>query len=951
MTKNTILKQLTLLAVCLFMGLSSSAQVKVGNNPTTINANSVLEMESTNKGMLLPRLGLSSTSSFAPLAAHVAGMTVYNTATAGDVTPGFYYNDGSKWVRIASLSGATPLNTTAGPLMTVTNGTGATFTAMGVAVDTTALKAFISSAIQNGAITGKNTTAGSLITVTNGAGATLTAMTVAVDTNALKTMLNNAGYDNTADHWLNNGTTTYTTTGNVAINTSSASEKLTVSGAGLFYNPAATAYNERGTYVDYNTTTGTGQITAGSDGGNFRNLMLRANNGTAPNNAQIFLHYAGNVGIGNTAPTNQLHVNATSNPLRLEGLQAGAATDSIMTVDATGVVRKRSANDVSAAANNNWRITGNAATTPPTAIGTAVGANNYWGTTDAKNLAVATNGITRAIFDQNGSLYGGTGTYNVANTPNNTLVWGRDNSAASSANASAVFGVNNVDSSAMALVAGTNNKLTPQAYMSSAIGDGNTINSSYNFVVGWENKIEAFTQGGINFVSGDHNVLKNTDPAFSQYSSIVGGGSNNLDNSAYTIVAGAGHKLYKASNSAVFGSTNTDSAGTNLVTGTRNIIRPNASNSITGGSDNTVNGPFNFTIGNNNTVGLDAGDVRNIVTGYLNTVGGTNNTANNIIFGYNNLLHSNASHAESNIMGGQNNIAANTYSSAIFGDNHRDSSNYTLVAGVGNTISPAMPYATVVGKYNTPVANSLFLIGNGTSSSATSNVMTALQNGNVGIGTTAPATKLHVVSTSGGYTGFELQDGTQGVGKILTSDANGAAAWSGNAPIAPILASNGNAQLIDTVKDVWHDLDFKYVLPVAGTYLLTGKIGIRNYTAGKIHMQFGFKDSASGANTPIDIASVLDTAKFEYIQYSTIYVATGPKTLIMRAYNTTGASSWATNDRKGIYISPTGQYWIKTYGYDWTIPANQRTCITNVSFDECQSKGGYSANSYAIRLR
>ncbi|GBU07507.1 hypothetical protein AwDysgo_08380 [Bacteroidales bacterium] len=47
---------------------------------------------------------LVSTSSAAPLGAHVAGMTVYNTATSssGDtyVSPGFYYNDGFKWDRL-----------------------------------------------------------------------------------------------------------------------------------------------------------------------------------------------------------------------------------------------------------------------------------------------------------------------------------------------------------------------------------------------------------------------------------------------------------------------------------------------------------------------------------------------------------------------------------------------------------------------------------------------------------------------------------------------------------------------------------------------------------------------------------------------------------------------------------------------------------------------------------
>lgn len=203
MTKNKLSKHLLALTVSLFIGMSAHAQMKVGDNPTSINANSVLEIESTNKGLLLPRLSLASTTAITPLAAHVAGMTVYNTATAGDVTPGFYYNDGSKWVRIASPT--TGLNTTAANnLITITNGTGATLTAMTVGVDTTNLKNFLNNKITvtatnpltgNGtsasplAITQNNTTNGQLITITNGTGASFTAMTVGVDTAALKTFL------------------------------------------------------------------------------------------------------------------------------------------------------------------------------------------------------------------------------------------------------------------------------------------------------------------------------------------------------------------------------------------------------------------------------------------------------------------------------------------------------------------------------------------------------------------------------------------------------------------------------------------------------------------------------------------------------------------------------------------------------------------------------------------
>ena len=96
------------------IGFAQVTQQKIGNNPTLINPNAALEVESTDKGILLPRVGLTATNSFAPLSAHVAGMTVYNTATAGtepnNVTPGYYYNDGTQWVRIAAKTDINPVN-------------------------------------------------------------------------------------------------------------------------------------------------------------------------------------------------------------------------------------------------------------------------------------------------------------------------------------------------------------------------------------------------------------------------------------------------------------------------------------------------------------------------------------------------------------------------------------------------------------------------------------------------------------------------------------------------------------------------------------------------------------------------------------------------------------------------------------------------------------------------
>lgn len=74
-----------------------NANVGIGTNAASSDA--ILEVNANNKGLLMPRLNLISSSSASPLSSHIAGMTVYNTATASDVTPGYYVNDGTKWVR------------------------------------------------------------------------------------------------------------------------------------------------------------------------------------------------------------------------------------------------------------------------------------------------------------------------------------------------------------------------------------------------------------------------------------------------------------------------------------------------------------------------------------------------------------------------------------------------------------------------------------------------------------------------------------------------------------------------------------------------------------------------------------------------------------------------------------------------------------------------------------
>jgi len=90
----------TTVALILLVNTLMFSQVGIGT--TTPDADAALEINSATGGVLLPRIPLTATTNPAPLSADVAGMIVYNTATTGDVTPGFYYNNGVSWVRIGA---------------------------------------------------------------------------------------------------------------------------------------------------------------------------------------------------------------------------------------------------------------------------------------------------------------------------------------------------------------------------------------------------------------------------------------------------------------------------------------------------------------------------------------------------------------------------------------------------------------------------------------------------------------------------------------------------------------------------------------------------------------------------------------------------------------------------------------------------------------------------------
>ena len=92
------LKNLMLSVLLIGIPVLSEAQVKITDGPIiTIDSNSILELESTNKGLLIPRIAINDTDLPFPLTAPIQeGMLVFSRG--GEIRDGFYYWNGSNWV-------------------------------------------------------------------------------------------------------------------------------------------------------------------------------------------------------------------------------------------------------------------------------------------------------------------------------------------------------------------------------------------------------------------------------------------------------------------------------------------------------------------------------------------------------------------------------------------------------------------------------------------------------------------------------------------------------------------------------------------------------------------------------------------------------------------------------------------------------------------------------------
>ena len=89
------MKKLILIALIFTTNLTKMyGQVGIGT--TNPSSSAALDINSTNSGLLIPRVNLTSTTDVVTVASPATSLLIYNTATVSDVVPGFYYWD-TKW--------------------------------------------------------------------------------------------------------------------------------------------------------------------------------------------------------------------------------------------------------------------------------------------------------------------------------------------------------------------------------------------------------------------------------------------------------------------------------------------------------------------------------------------------------------------------------------------------------------------------------------------------------------------------------------------------------------------------------------------------------------------------------------------------------------------------------------------------------------------------------------
>jgi hypothetical protein len=551
----------------LLLTFHSQAQLGVNTTGAEPDSSAILDASSTSQGLLIPRISLTSTTSASPVTLPATSLLIYNTATVNDVTPGFYYWNGSAWKPL--MSSANGWSTTGNSGTTAgTNFIGTTDNQDIIFKHNNIISGWINDTLGNTAfgvytlnpaITGGNNTAIGTWSLQYNIGWGNTAL----GQNVLAA--NGTGNDNTA-------------TGDYSMSYNDIGNSNTANGVNsLFFNTSGSNNIALGNNAGYYNTTMSDKIWLG-----YLNMPLRYGTNNTTTWKTLVRNDSGEVRL----------MNDSLNAWSLTGNSGKSGTvNFIGTTDDVDVVFKRGNVQAgllnSALANTSWGVSALKPTSTGynnTANGSEALSHNTTGNDNTANGAQAlffnTTGSDNTANGISALLHNTTGGYNTANGSNalssnttgssNTATGAQALQSNTTGNGSTATGLNALQSN----TGGYNNTATgTNALSSNTTGYQNTANGSNvlsSNSIGGENTANGFialtsnTTGSDNTANGQMALLSNTT------------GSNNTAsgvNALSTNTTGSNNTaLGYGANVASGALTNATAIGANAIVGESNAL-------------------------------------------------------------------------------------------------------------------------------------------------------------------------------------------------------------------------------------------------------------------------------------------------------------------------------------------------------------------------------------------